>query len=464
MSEYARRIDIQVTIDLWDWPSGRLTETIDITNDLKNYRFQKSIKNPQGSCQISMLPQSTTTHILDIVKPLDVIRIYEFGTLKFVGYVRRMSYSGSIGKDGTPERDAVLTAQQFGGLLMTAAIGFGLGTALGVGEDPILNAAAQLSLDILNAVQDGTSFAEVVGLIYDSFITFINSIDATQNFASYLEHYINTEAGLNDDTSPLLPRQPEFFNGTEQQLTFWQVVEQLIEKPFNEMWIDNGPRKVRVGSKDVDLPAKSCLVFRPTPFNKRLSNGVETNDFDSIPAIHVDKNHFIRFDLSRGLDEVYTAYSVKSASFRLDDIPRLLLGEMKVDYDRVGKYLFKPLITELFFTRIENTDGDSVELPNSRIQTVTAEAAETLLNWFSANEEYLSGAISHMVPTDPDADPKIGDKISVYAIEGFFYVEGIAHTWNYGGALQSTASVTRGYNRTQKIELKDRVFKRSLMS
>jgi len=462
MGEYTRRIDIRIEIDLWDWPAGRMSrQGLNLTTSVFNYRFQKSIKNPQGSCQMTMLPQSIDTHILDIVKPLDVIRIYEFGRLKFMGYVTRVSYSGTINKDGKPGRDAVISANQFGGLLLTAAMGFGLGTALGQDEGPILNAAAQLSIDILKATADGVSFSEIVGLIYDSFITFIESIEATQNFVSYLDEYLDTSAGLSSVNTPLLPRQPEFFTGTEQQITFWQAAEQLIEKPFNELWIDNGPRKVSIDSSEVSLPEKSCLVLRPTPFNGKKTTTGTLNLFDNLPSIHIDKDHMLRFDLARGMDEVYTAYSVKSASFQPGEIARLLLGDMKVDEDRVGKYLFKPLITELFFTRMENEDGDSLEAQTADAQTVTQNAAETLLNWFSLNEDYLSGAITHMVPSDPDADPKIGDKITVYGIEGFFYVEGIAHTWQYQGPLKSSATVTRGYNRTKKIEVKDKIFRRN---
>lgn len=458
MGEQGRRIQLKIELDLWDWSIGRIKETLDITNDALNYRFQKTIKTPKGSCQLAILPQSADTHILDIVNPMDVIRISEFGNLKFVGYIQRISYTGSIDKEGKPHREATLTAVQFGGLLVDASTGFGLGTALGKEDGDLITYSTQLFKSIADAVLDGVTYSEMITVLIENFRDYLTNLGG-KNFLTYLEQYLDVETGLKSTRSALLPRTFDFYTGTEQTLTFWQVAEQLVEKPFNEFWIDNGPRKVCIDGKLIELSAKSCLVFRETPFDGTVG-GTSEQVFRDIKDIYIDKDHLLRFDLARSMDEVYTVYNVKEAAYQLNDIARIFTGQWKIDYGRIGKYLFKPLITELFYVRTEDEDGKSL-IPEGEMLTVGQNAADTLKAWFENNDEYLSGSLSMMVPSDGALDPKIGDKISVYGIEGFFYVEGIAHTWTYQGPLKSDLTVTRGYNKTKRIELKDRIFRRN---
>jgi hypothetical protein len=216
---------------------------------------------------------------------------------------------------------------------------------------------------------------------------------------------------------------------------------------------------VSIDGELVELSAKSCLVFRETPFDGTVG-GASDQSFSNIEAIHIDKDHLTRFDLARSMDEVYSVYNVKEVAFQLNDIARIFTGQWKIDYGLIGKYLFKPLIAELFYVRPEDSDGKTL-IQEGEMQTAGQNAADTLKAWFENNEEYLSGSISMMVPSDANLDPKIGDKISVYGIEGFFYVEGIAHVWQYQGTLKSDLTVTRGYNKGKRIELKDRIFRRN---
>ena len=458
-----RRMDLRIEVDLWRWPEGQLRDTLDITRDARNYRFQKSIKNPQGSCQLAMIPQSSTLNILDVLNPMDVIRIYEFGTLKFIGYLTRISYQGSINSTtGKPQRDAVISARQFGGLLVTANIGLGLGTALGEEGDPLLDGAAQLNRQILNATQDGVTFSEMVTILYNSFRDYLTAIDAT-NFIRYLDTYLNVSSGLTGQDAPALPRTFELFTGTETSLTFWQVAEQLVQRPFNEFWIDNGPRQVSIAGDTVTLPEQASVVFRPTPFNGTVSGGSIGNAFDSLETLTIPKDYLLMFNLNRSMDEVYTFYSVKEPAFQLSDTGRLLLGRARVDTDRVGKYLLRPLITELFYIRVEDLAADEREATESQAIRIADEGAETLLNWFSLNDEFLSGVVTIMVPDESrgDRDPRIGEKVALEGLSGFFYVEGIAHKWEYQKPLMCDLTLTRGYNRTGRIELTDRLFTRN---
>lgn len=463
---------VKIAIDVWKWPAGSLDQVdIDVTRSVLNYRWQKSIKNPQGSCQLNVVPQIDDTNILDVIRPMDIVKIYEFGQLKFIGFIQRVSYGGSIqGAQGQPSRNATITCQQFGGLFATATVGMGLGVALrsqsGKAEDdPFIKQAQKLQLAIAGAVEDGTSFAELAQLVIKSFQSYLTGIGA-KNFTRYVNQYFDASAGLSSKAKPLLPRSFSLYTGTEQSLTLWDVLDQLVERPFNELWVDSGPRKVAIDGNSVTLPEKSCAVFRPTPFNGTVSSGGAGSAFDGIEEVEVPRNYLLAFNLSRSMDEAYTFYSVKEAAFQLSEIARLLNGLAVVDPDRIGKYLFRPLITELFYTRTESLTDGKRELTNKKAEDAAKQGAQTLLNWFKHNDEFLSGAITHMVPDEQTGltDPRIGDKLLVDGIDGFFYVEGVSHTWMYGGALKSDLSVTRGFNRGKPITLTDRIFRRNRLT
>lgn len=470
-----RRMDVSVKLDIWSWPDGTLSvHDKDITSSILNYRWQKTIKNPQGSCQINIVPQVDDKNIIDVVHPMDIVKIYEFGQLKFIGFVQRVAYSGSIqGEQGKPNRSSTITCQQFGGLLVTASIGIGLGTALRTqtgepADDPLREQAIRLPIAIGNAVTDGASYAELVGVVYANFRDYITALGAT-NFLQYLDQYLDVGVGLSSNETPLIPRTFQLYTGLEESLTFWQLVEQLVQKPFNELWIDSGPRTVDIDGQRVVLPSKSCLVFRPTPFNGTVT-GTTGDDggsaFDSLPEVEIPRGYSLGFNLSRSMDEVYTFYSVKQAAFQFTDLIRQLSGIANIDNDRVGKYLFRPLITELFYTRSESLVDGKLQLTNQQAEDVSKNASLTLLNWFKNNDEFLSGTITHMVPDERIGitDPRIGDKVTAYGIDGFFYVEGVSHTWVYGGALKSDLTVTRGFNRKQSIKLTDKIFRRNRLT
>jgi len=456
MSEYGRRVKLSIILDLWEWPKGRLDQSMDITKDVLSYTFQKTIKSPEGVCQLSILPQRDGVHILDTIKIMDVIKIYEFDTLKYIGYVTRESYSGAINTDGSPSRGAVIQCAQMGGLLLSASMGLGMGTLLGKPEEELSQKTAELSVALEKASDDGSSFGEVADLTLTAFFDYIVALGGS-GLMNYINEYIDTSVGIQCKKVSGLPKTYELMTGTEESINIWDVLSQMVERPFNELWVDNGPRTVQIDGEGVNLGGRSCLVFRPTPFDGTVTDGKVGKAFDALPVVKIDKDHLISFDLARSLDEVYTVYNVKSPAFLLNDIVRILLGIPKVDNNLIGQYLMKPMVVELFFTRLLKKEGDAVDLIKSKAEKVATEAATTLYNWYYNNANTFSGVVSMMVPTDSSLDPCIGDKIEIYGIEGQFYVEGISHSWSYQGPMKSDLSITRGIGK-DRTKLIDSVF------
>lgn len=466
MTSFTRKPDIKILVDIWDWKTGSIDDTLDITGDIISYRFQKSIKTPKGSCQIQSNPQTSSAHLLDSLSAMDVVKIFEFGILKFQGYITRLSYSGMIdSSSGKPKRNLVITVVQMGGLLVDARTGMGLGTALGNPSDELWTYTSELSVAISNVVNDKKPYKDIFTTLIEGAKTYIKKLGGkdANPIINYLETYFRYGSGLDNSITSVIPREFYLFTGSEQSIGFWNISERLVERPFNEFFMDNGPRQITINGRKVSLSEYSHFIFRPTPFDGTVGSG-NSSLFSDMESIIIDRNHLVRMDLSKGMDEVYTTYCVKNSAFDPGDEKRQLLGEYIIDGPKLGKYMFRPLVAQQAYTRFESPDKTESEAVRSRLVSTTKDMAQTLKAWFTHNDEYLSGAITLIIPSDDTRDPRIGEKVEIDGLSGAFYVEGIAHTWTYMGALQSNLSVTRGYNDNSKITLSENtLFRRSIL-
>jgi len=118
------------------------------------------------------------------------------------------------------------------------------------------------------------------------------------------------------------------------------------------------------------------------------------------------------------------------------------------------------MVKNLYYVRKFSTDQTEVDRNVNKIDTTVKDMKYSLWNWFVRNEEYLSGALTLIVPSDYRDDVRIGQKISLEGLDGYFYAEGVNHNWRYQGPLLNTVSVTRGYSRVGKIKLTNRIFRK----
>jgi len=450
-----RRVKIKVELIRWDWTDTtakkRDSDSIDITQDVVNYRFQETIKTPMGTAQLALIPQRTGRNMLDIINVMDVIKIYEFDTLKFQGYVRRVSYSGSIqAADGKPSREAVLSVTPFGGMLFEPACGLGMGRVVG-NEDAFQASATVLMTNIANVVgKDGAAYGEVINTTLDAWFEFIKSTGGPV-FDEYVNTYMNFSDGVDQTSIPVTPRQFDVYTGKEESVTIWSLLQKLTEIPLNELWVDSGPRSVYINGVNKSLGNNSTyLIFRDNPFDA----------FDSMPFKTIDKDHYLRFDFAKSMDESFSVFGAIPVSFDVGEYVRQMLGTVVTSEENLNKYLYKPMINQLHYTRKESEIDKSSDSTTGAIDQMTAGIAEKLKRWFENNDKYYSGAITMMVPKETSKDPRIGERVAMDGLQGWFYVEGVAHTWQYPGALTSNLSVTRGWNRNRPLEFKDKIFRR----
>lgn len=468
-----RTPQMQVILIRWDWTTGRQGKTYDLTKMVYQWRWQKTIKTPQSGAQITLIPQTGVTHFLDIINPMDVIQIWEFGTLKYQGFIRSVDASGSINQDGTPARMLSIKIAGFGTLFLEGQIGVNLFLRLkDVATGAEMIAFAGKLSDIVN--DETTALADVISAVVAEWYRYLENLGANE-FVSYLETFLDTTTGMTGKRTPGYPRDLRLFRPEDASMTLWSVIQKITETPFNEVWFDNGPRTVFYEVNDrltptrpteTTLPGsegvtKTYMVLRSTPFNGTVMDGIALDVWDSLPAQGIPLGYLTKFSLSKTMDESYSFYLVQPTIPDIGELGLVANGASVIDTEALGKYLLRPLVKQQYYARNFDLDNPTADSKGKSIFDTANDAAETLKNWYAKNDQYLSGVFTFMVPSTPEHDPRIGNKIEIEGMEGnYFYAEGVAHSWSYGGAMVSDVSVTRGYGVNKPVELTDKIFKR----
>ncbi len=469
-----RTPQMNVTLVKWDWTIGQRGKTYDLTKMVYQWRWQKTIKTPQSGAQITSLPQTGSQHFLDVIDVMDVIQIWEFGVLKFQGFVRSIDASGTINSDGTPARMISIKASGFGTLLLEGQLGVNLFLKL----EKFANIAATMTAfvgrlsDVIN--DDRAGLAEVTSAVVSEWYTYLINLGA-KKFVKYLDTFLDTSTGMSGKRTPGYPRDLKLFRAEDETMTIWSIIQKICEAPFNEVWFDNGPRTVHYEANarlnptrpiEVTLPGsatvtKTYMVLRSTPFNGTTIDGVSMDVWDSLPAQKVPLGYLVKFNLSKTMEESFSFYLVQPTIPNVSDLTLVATGAAVVDFDALDKYLFRPLTKQQYYARNFDLENPNSDANAGSIFDTAQDSAITLKNWYEKNDQYLSGVLTFMVPSNAEHDPRIGNKIEIEGMEGsFFYAEGVAHSWSYNGTMKSDVSVTRGYGVNAPVQLTDKIFKR----
>lgn len=468
-----RKPQIEVWFDIWDWETGQIQESIDITKSVISYQFQKSIKTPLGSCQVTLAPlvpssewvsPNRQVHAMDRFSVMDVVSIYEFGCLKFQGYVKRIGASGSISQDGRPIRSVVIEATHIGGIFAEGEVGwlFVSYKMLGKAYMGLEGKAVDFVEKVSKLYNKGTlKFGYLLKMLVEEWLNFLKDAGVTTlvNFINtYIDYTAGTQAGDFDD-EVVWPKAPTFFYDAQSgDISFWNEIQKIMEVPFNEVFFDEGPRSVGIKNKEINLSAdKTYLIGRPTPFNGRVKDSQILNYFNVLPLQTIPLSHLVQWDFNRSMEEVYSIYVVNPSYLGLTEFTLRAMGDLFVDTDALNKFACKTLTAQLFYDRgVEATKTKSTV----KIQDITdfiKDGLQTLYNWFKDGDSTVCGVITIVVPSENDIC--IGSRVEVEGIDGEFYCEGITHSWQYGGSLKANLNVTRGQGKDGfPIQFTDAIF------
>jgi hypothetical protein len=461
-----RTPNIKVELIRWDFVLGRPRDMnpTDITQAVLAYQFQKTIKMPMGGCVLQVYPEGGGLFFIDDVSPMDIIKVYEFGVCKFIGYIRTIQFSIEIMDNGKPRRISVLTTTHFGGMLMEQSFGANLVCIRAMDNQKMAfrgyeGAASTLVTKIGNARQEGLTIKELYEVIIDEWKAFMEQLGLL-SFPTYIDTWLDYSTGLTRDSADLLPRNFQFFYSEGQDANLFTELKKMTDPPLYELWFDNGGHFVDLGNGPVLLPNdKVCMVLRKTPFDGTIENDATFDRFTGLPTKNIPLDILKKIDVSKSMEEAYSYYMATPAEFELSEFTLWAMGAGTVDEAALQKYLFRPMRTQLFYV-----DGTSLHVQrdgrSGNIIKRAQNATDTFKTWYENNDKYKSGVLAIMVPSRPEDDVYIGEKIAIEGVnDAWFYVEGISHSWSYGGALISSVTYTRGWGVDGEVQFRNKLFR-----
>jgi len=459
---------LKITVERWDWVNGRPKDKnpIDITPYVIEFRWEKTIKSPASNCTLVTLPQTPSMHFLDYFSPMDVINIEEFNVLKYSGFIRSIKGTGFIAPDGKPKRFVTIAAASFGSLIVEGHLGANL-FEISNTFNPVAAALLQFGQKLTDILKTGgATYSKMVYELTQEWFNLLNDIitgaGGTIQYQTYINNHMDFSTGVSGSLIPGEPKEFQFFYATDQNFSLFDVLQKICEFPFNELWFDVGPRRVSIDGQIVYLSSnKTNMVLRTTPFNGSKMDGADQSAFDNLETKVIPIGYLTRFDFEKSMEEMYDLYIAHPAIWNLNDNQLIAQADFALDTDAFNKYLLRLLTKEMMYERVGSIKSSSPDPQSGTLDQTLRNAALTLQNWFSKNDQYLSGVLTIEVPSQARYDPLIGEKIAVEGIDdAYFYVEGVSHSWTYGGKLEANLSITRGYGINSPIILKDKIFKR----
>lgn len=464
---------------LTPYPKGYANRSYLTTADaLQSYQFSLTNGDSKGSFSMTLFPDVVTAQgrvpLWDKIKVRDVVKIYEnkaeaAGTGKpvFVGMVMRKKFVMQAGDGGASRRLSIsgtaITAlvSQFRLELDTRAIVLKIAdklhsgskeevaTAQSTGGDADVIAkinAFKIDADeaadkvIQNAWNCYKSISEQFGTIaigkeIDTFMptgafdcvnappfkypmcgaTLINSSSA-QDFDSLIDKlfpapvYEKTAYTDKNGNMKIRLRQVPFDAST------WANVSQVIPHPIAPQYV-----------KSIDLEQSDKEVY--TVFFSYLIGSPTTEDFNYILAATGAKGS----SMPSYLEDKFAIYGYRPLNCSLYGYTFADEAKGETGKDKETKEDDAEKIKKAAEERQAQITAD-----NTTLRTLN----ENLARWYGRLDEMLQGSLSLAMTYDDNSRIMPGDKVALLGCE--FYVEGIAHSWSYGGGGDINISLSRG--------------------
>lgn len=399
---------------------------------LTSYGFSESLAAVESNFSLTLTPvvDRDGKTWMDKLEKMDIVYITEWGKVRFCGYVEDIRFSARMTSAGKPQREILVEGGSIGKLLSTFKIILNQAILPGTGT-------AKSKSDILNGILqativEGGSIKNIFGLIYKDFMELMIAIgqsEKIQNQGIYalLDYFIDYENGISKDIEAIYPTSFSLYSVGENNI--WDIWDNLAYPPINELF----------GIWHVNSE-KYRIIFRQSPF--------EPEDWRNLPLTIIPTVALTTYDLGTSTSEVFTFYQAGLPGYNMNDNEAKLLGNYAIDKEKWVKYGYRPMYVQFKYF-------DKGELKNETditIKKIMGYVCETLKRWYEHNTEFLSGTAKFMTFDDSRPwpgknfvvrNPRIGERIGVFDVQ--FYVENVAHSWTYGGPMETTVQMTRGY-------------------
>lgn len=414
----------------------------DVYNRLvTSYQYRQELASFECPFTITCVPGVTDQgeSVYDAIALLDVVKITEFGEVKYMGVVSNKRHTARMTDTG-PDRNIIISGYGIGGILnrFTLLLDQIILSDATTSLEYLEKQAKTLLNDLCAVHKENVSVAQIMETIAKSFkmaTTAIGGFPEGTGIFKVVDEYMV----FSDDAKKLYAKYPMalsiFSYGGNTLAEIWQSI---VFKPLYEFFIrwDEGRRKY-------------LLMLRPTPYTPE--------GWLSLRKTVIDPLYMTAIDVGVSDDEVkswYFAY-LSGGAMSYEQVRASYQKEAIIkDPEKWSLYGYRPLEAQFKYVDqgvIESNGGNISITPSGAAGDVftkggaisdkqlMAEYSKRMKAWYENIDDMLSGTVEMMTVA---AGPRIGERIEVQGWQ--FYVEAVTGGWTYGGPMQTTLQVTRG--------------------
>lgn len=403
---------------------------------LQSYNFSRSINNLDGSFQVQIKESVTSSDnlFMDLVKPLDIVKIGETkDRIDFIGVVTAVSFGATAANNSKYLNVSGYSVEY---LFNVFNISLDVTNMAYINNDRFNNEIiTQLSK---NQGEGALSIESALTTIYKYFVDMAKEYKGVSNIvmADLLDKefgtafsdkfnigYLNNTKKQNDNNF-YLPISSNIITGNT--VNFMTYIKNLLPSPVYEIF------------STINKNGKPKIIIRKIPFSNK--------DFAALKNTNIPPELVTDYTFTKNCENVYTAFfsyvegSVKSADF-YQKINATDQGYATArNEDKIHIYGYKPLTVNFIGFKNQSTDSGE-EKVNQDITVKFNELDEDLKKWFGKLDEMYNGDVT-IVNIISNDNPKIGETVTLCG--GTFYVTEENHTWRFGSAGTINYKFERG--------------------
>jgi len=447
---------------------NELGEPVNPNDQLLSVSTQKTLDTPAGSFTITLVGSQWLKRLMsnDVV----VIQMGYAGeklTTAMVGLIDKVNRRRSMGADGTPTVNTVITGRDFGKLLVKDVLKF----------YPQINGIGQTSssffltepgrINLMSVFTSDSIMRGTPAVILDNIMRFIFTKLNNVKWSVYDERGKKKQIVSASQVIRYVFAKIDFFlpfimTADQFEGALWNMMERASIKPFTELFIDvrdefeawktseigrvvpqeveesSSQNKAKLKSGAYPSPgfffgedrAKVVLVLRETPYDSVLRKKLVTHTINIKDVTDEDLSQ----DDSEHYNLFWAGTTINALGTDLKQVCPPLFNETNA-----RRYGLSPLEVEIEGLEILESQKATQE---TTLEGMTKKYTAKLKAWFENNHIYFSGTLTQR----GNAKIRIGHRV-IYKDAGFereFYVEGVSHSWNLYENFTTTLTLTRG--------------------
>ncbi|MDC7221546.1 MAG: hypothetical protein PQJ59_16550 [Spirochaetales bacterium] len=404
-------------------------ESTNAYTDLIGYEYKNSLSDPSGGFSLTLVPREDKNKKTwkDKIDKRDIVFIYEFRKLRYMGFVTGTTYSMAF-NNGKPNRSITISGISLGGILESYNLPMNV-YLLNTADSLATFANDEFVNTINSSFSEGDDVNSALDLIREKFLS-VSFAGQSSGMSPIFNKYFTTDAGELQYKYPIALRPFQIDTNN-----LWQIYQSMFPKPVYETFgiYENGVYNLKI---------------REVPFDKA--------DWDDLKSNKLDPATLISQSFSDSDDELYTHYfsgMPLSPLGRNEMYGNQYLESVTVfDDEKFPQYGYRSLEATFPFC-------DATQIDQSSVLEFLKDNSIRLYDWYRNNSDFQSGKLTvHTLPDDDNDLPQVGEKLSYMkgsAGEIQFYIEEITRKMSVPGSMTTSYSLTRGYEYGKNLITKD---------